>query len=57
MKNSEYTGRMNPVIRIPSVLPAKEGFYVLRFKAPPDTVKSHEGIFQSVLDSLEPLIK
>jgi hypothetical protein len=39
------------------VLPAKEGFYELRFKAPPDTVKSHEGIFQSVLDSFDPLIK
>jgi len=39
------------------VLPAKEGFYVLRYKAPPDTVKSLEGIFQSVLNSFEPLIK
>ena len=39
------------------VLPAKEGFYVLRFKASPDTVKSLEGRFQTVLNSFEPLIK
>jgi hypothetical protein len=39
------------------VLPAKEGFYVLRYKASQDTVKPLEGIFQTVLNSFEPLIK
>jgi len=39
------------------VIPAKEGFYVLRYKASPDTVKRLEGIFQTVLNSFEPLIK
>lgn len=39
------------------VLPTKEGFYVLRYKASPNAVKSLEGIFQGVLNSFEPLIK
>jgi hypothetical protein len=37
------------------VIPAKEGFYALRYKASPDAFKSHEGIFQRVLESFEPL--
>jgi hypothetical protein len=39
------------------VIPAKEGFYVLRYTASPDTVKRFEGVFQTVLNSFEPLIK
>jgi hypothetical protein len=39
------------------VIPAKEGFYVLRYTASPDMVKRFEGVFQTVLNSFEPLIK
>lgn len=46
-----------PVIERFFVIPAKESFYVLRYKAPPDAIKSLEDVFQRVLNSFEPLIK
>jgi hypothetical protein len=39
------------------VIPAKEGYYVLRYKASTDAVKSLEGIFQRVSDSFEMSVK
>ncbi len=51
------TPRKFPMVERFIVIPAKAGFYVLRYKAPPDAEKSLEGVFQRVLDSFEMSVK
>lgn len=39
------------------VMPASEGFYVLRYSAPEDTAEKYQGVFEKVISSFEPLIQ
>ncbi len=49
--------RKFPMVERYIVVPAQKGFYVLRYKAPPDAERELEGIFQRVLESFEMSMK